>query len=380
MPNYLYIDGKAFDDAVIINSISCSHGRTDITQQPSPSTFRAQFYLAPGAVFPTPINLGSSVGWNIYDSTATGTQRPIFIGKISDVQITLEWSNGSGLYLYDVTAIDNLATLNNKSTTAGFAKDFEGNRIASIIGTWGYDTSGIDTPGDYEIAVHASGTATNALQLAQEAAQSGMGVLYCQPNSNGKIRYQTYLNRKLNTEISLSTSDVLSADFALSTTTNLVVNQAALTYGTGSSGTVYDDTASQAIYGVRSGIRETTLHNVADANSQAQILLAARKDPAYSLRSLTVDTATISDSLRSQIAQIEIGTRISILGLPTPELASFAGFIEGYTWTTSRGHDIIQMNLSNVGDLYPYTMWNQLNSTDTWNTYALSTTKWSDLT
>jgi hypothetical protein len=184
----------------------------------------------------------------------------------------------------------------------------------------------------------------------------------------------------MNTEISLSIDDVLAADYVLNQSTNTVVNQVALTYGGGSTGTTYDDATSQTTYGIRSGTRETTLHNSADADSQAQILLASRKAPSIGLKSLTINTAIVDDALKTDLALVEVGTRINITDLPTPELQSFDGFIEGYTWTKARGQDIIQMNLSSVDELYPYTLWNELNGTDTWNTYALSTTKWSDLT
>jgi hypothetical protein len=318
--------------------------------------------------------------WQIYDSTGFDDKRIIFYGTISDIQTSLQWSNGNGIYFYDITAVDNLATLSNKTTTAAFSKQFAGTRIAAILTAFGYSTTGITTPGDYEIKVHSSGTVNNALTLAQEAAQSSMGILFCQPNSNGQIKYQTYLDRQNNTEISLSTSDVLSADYVLNTSTNTVVNSVTLTYGTGASSSTYTDGTSITTYAIRSGTRDTTLHNLADANSQAQILLASRKAPSIGLTSLTVNTAVISDALNTSLANIEVGTRIVIYDLPTPELQSFEGFIEGYTWTSARGQNIIQMTLSNADELYPYTLWNELNNTDTWNTYALSTTKWSDLT
>jgi hypothetical protein len=324
--------------------------------------------------------LGAEVKWAIYDSTGTNSQTIIYTGTISDIQTSLQWSNGNGIYFYDITAVDNLATLGNKTTASGFAKAFAGDRLISILAGFGYNTSDITNPGDYEIKVHSSGTVTNALTLAQEAAQSSMGILYCQPNSNGRIKYQTYLDRKANTEISLSTDDVLSGDYVLNTSTNTVVNQVALTYGSGNTGTTYNDATSQATYAIRSGTRDTTLHNLADANSQAQILLASRQAPSIGLTSLSVNTAVVSDALNTSLANIEVGTRIVIYNLPTPELQSFEGFIEGYTWTSARGQNIIQMTLSNADELYPYTLWNDLNNTDTWNTYALSTTQWSDLT
>jgi hypothetical protein len=380
MADYLTINGYGVDDYAMITSLSCTHGRSDINQQPSPSTFKVSLQLTPGATFPTSVTLGSQVLWQIYDSTGFDDKRIIFFGTISDIQTSLQWSNGNGIYFYEITAVDYLATLSNKTTRSGFARQYAGDRIADILTAFGYDTSGITTPGDYELKVHSSGTTDNALTLAQGAAQSSMGVLYCQPNSNGRIKYQTYLDRKANTEISLSTNDVLAADYVLSTSTNTVVNQVTLSYGSGALGTTYNDTTSQATYGIRSGTRETTLHDAADANSQAQLLLASRKAPSIGLTSLTVNTAIVSDALNTSLANIEVGTRIVIYDLPTPELQSFEGFIEGYTWTSARGQNIIQMTLSNADELYPYTLWNDLNGTDTWNTYALATTKWSDLT
>jgi hypothetical protein len=380
MADYLTINGYGVDDYAMITSLSCTHGRSDINQQPSPSTFRASLQLTPGATFPTSITLGSQVLWQIYDSTGYDDKRIIFYGTISDIQTSLQWSNGNGIYFYDITAVDNLATLSNKSSPSGLAKQYAGTRISTILSYFGYDTSGITTPGDYEIKAHPSGSVDNALTMAQEAAQSSMGILFCQPNSNGRIKYQTYLDRKANTEITLSIDDVLAGDYVLNTSTNTVVNQVALNYGSGGTGTTYDDTTSQTTFGVRSGTRDTTLHNLADANSQAQILLASRKAPSIGLTSLSVNTAVVSDALNTSLANIEVGTRIVIYDLPTPELQSFEGFIEGYTWTSARGQNIIQMTLSNADELYPYTLWNDLNGSDTWNTYALSTTQWSDLT
>jgi len=374
---YLTIDGYGVDDYAMINSLSCTHGRSDINQQPSPSTFRAQLQLIPGEIFPTSIELNSRVLWQIYDSTGTADKRIIFNGTITDIQTSLQWLNGDGIYFYDITAVDNLAGLNNKSTGNSFAKQYAGTRIAAILTKFGYDTTDITVPGDYEIKVHSSGTMTNMLTFAQEAAQSSMGILYSQPQ-NGRLKYQTYLDRENNTEIVLSTSDILSGDFQLTTSTNTVVNEVAVNYSSGT-GTTYDDSPSQAIYGLRSGTRDTTLHDVADANSQAQILLASRRLASIGLTSLTVNTAVISDALNTKLAKIEVGTRIKITDLPTPELQSFEGFIEGYTWTSARGQNIIQMNLSNAEQLYPYTLWNELNGTDTWNTYASATTQWGNI-
>jgi len=381
MANYLQIDGAGLDNNVLISSISCTHGRQNINSQPSPSTFRCTLQVKSGEYMP-PVVVGSSIVWKVYNSSGFDSKQTIFTGSVTDVSISLEWSNGQGLFTYNITGVDALADIDKWLVGgSGFAKDYDGNRIKTILQSIdpGIDVTKIETPGAYEIAVYSSGS-TNALQLIQEAANSAMGVFYCQPNSAGRFVYQSYLSRKSNTQITLSTSDVLAFDYTVGATSNLVCNQTQLTYGTGSSGTVYNDTASQAIYGIRAGVRSTTLHNSSDANSIAQTLLAARAYPSYSLNSLTVNTAIISDALRTSLSQIEIGTRIAITGLPTSELESFNGYVEGYSWSSARGQDILQMNISNASEQYPYTLWTDLNLTDTWNTYATASTKWSDIT
>jgi hypothetical protein len=380
MANYLTIGGNGLDDLVAIDSISCTHGRTDVTNQPSPGTFKCTFELNYGQSLVSPIQVNDGIVWKIYDSNGTDNKTTIYTGQVSDISINLKWYNGNGIFVYNITGVDILARFGNKTYSSAIAKQYDGTRISTIVGHYGGSTTDIETPGAYELAAVTATPGANALQLCQDAANSAMGVLYVNPQT-GNIKYQSYLSRKANPEIALTTDDVIASDFMLATSTNTVANQVSLTYGSsGASSTVYDDTASQATYGVRSGIRNTTLHNVTDANSQAQTLLASRANPAFNLSSLTINSATISDSLRTDIANIEVGTWISILNLPTDELESFEGIVEGYTWTTARGQDMIQINLSNAIQMYPYTLWTDLNGSDTWNTYATATTKWSQIT
>jgi len=81
----------------------------------------------------------------------------------------------------------------------------------------------------------------------------------------------------------------------------------------------------------------------------------------------------------SKMANLNLGDRITIDGLPTPDLESFTGFVEGYTRTKNVYQDIITLQLSSYGDFYPYTLWNDLNNIYTWNSYATSTTQWRQI-
>ena len=380
---YLTVGANNLDNRAIITSVSARIGRTSITQQPQPGTFSCQFYLGANETI-TAINIGDAVSYSVYDSTNTNSRRQVFSGSVTDITVNLNWSNGTGIYEYSITAIDGLADLSKYVCgSGGYAKDYEGNRIATIlsgVATSYYvtiSTAEIEIPGPYEIAVYNSGQ-SDAYTLCCEAANSGMGTLYWD-QQNECFKYVTYNTRKTATPIVLGLGDVLAADFNITTSSNDVCNATQLTYGTGSLGTQYTDSDSITKYGVRAGVRNSTLHNLTDANTQAQLFLATRKDPNYNLNSITVNTALISDSLKTALSKVEVGTRININGLPTTELIDFYGFVESYTWTAARGQDILQMTLSSIEQQYSYTLWNQLNLTDTWNTYATATTAWGDV-
>jgi hypothetical protein len=375
---YLEIAGNNLDNYADVSSISCTHGRATITEQPTPSTFNCTFYLLQ-TEYLNPIDIGSKINWRINNPTSGLGNTDVFVGFVTDVTVSLQWGGGNGFFQYSVTGAGRLVNLNKQTVgLSGYAKQYDGNRIVSILSDCNESTTYITAPGAYEIAAYASTNgATNALTLAQEAANSAMGCLFEYAIDDGKIRYQSYLDRPGNSEISLTTSHILANSYTIGITANTVCNQAGLTYGTaGGLSIVYDDTTSQTTYGVLSGQRSTTLHNKTDADTQAQTILASRKAPAYELKSVTINLATVDDTLRNELCGMFVGTRIKIDDLPTPELNSFTGFVEGYTWQSARGNESVTITLSNYGTLYPYTLWNDLNGTDTWNTVLTSLTTW----
>ena len=267
--------------------------------------------------------------------------------------------------------------------SAGYPKDYEGNRIESILIDCSVSNYFTDV-GLYEMAAVSNGS-YDALELAQNAANSAMGILTDKPSRSVEITpsigYYDYNSRTYMPEISLSINDIAANGLGISKSLNNVVNQASVTYGSDSTNisTVYDDTTSQSNYGVISGQRNTYLHNVTDANSVAQILLSARSNPEFQLNSITVNTAFIDDTLKSSLYGLMCGTNITIDSLPFQELQSFKGFVEGWTWQINKNGSTLTMYVSSQGQIYPYTLWNQLSATDTWNTIYTSTTRWSDV-
>jgi hypothetical protein len=381
----LLFSGSDASNRTYIDSISCTIGRTSITEQPSPATFTCQIGQdIETSTYFDGIQLGEIVEWYL-DDPLTGGDVRVFYGEVTDITILLDqWGAGSGIRTYSVQAVGMSGALNRQLTNSnGYVKQYSGDRIYTILANadWqgsAYDVTYIDGTNVYEIIARNDGY-VSSLAFAQEAANSAMGCLY-EDHKNGWMVYQTYSDRPNNTEIVITIGDILASSFSVNQSTTDIANRTSVTYGSsGASSGIYNNTTSQGIYGIKEGVKETTLHNLTDAQSIAQILLASRNLPEFNLTSITIDTAAISDSLRQELLNVHVGTRIFVTDLPSSEIVTFEGFIEGYSWSSSREHDRITMNLSNYGNNYPYTLWNQLNGTDTWNTYATSTTKWSDI-
>ena len=380
----LLFSGSDAANRTYIQSVSCTIGRTSITEQPSPATFSCEIGqdIETNTYFDG-IQLGEVVEWYL-DDPASGADVRVFYGEVTDISIRLDqWGQGNGIRTYTVTAVGMSGALNRQLTNSNtYNKQYSGDRIFTILANakWqgsAYDVSHIDTTNYYEIRA-VNNLYVSSMEFAQEAANSAMGCLY-EDHKNGWMVYDSYIGRKSNPTITLTIDDILASSFSVTQSATDVANRVSVTYGTGASSTIYDNTASQAIYGIKEGVKDTALHNLTDANSIAQILLASRNTPAFNLTSITIDTAAISDSLRQELLNVHVGTQISVTDLPTSELVTFEGFVEGYSWSSSREHDQITMTLSNYGNNYPYTLWNELNGTDTWQTYATSTTKWSDI-
>jgi len=381
----LLFSGSDAANRTYIQSVNCTIGRTSTTEQPSPATFSCEIGqdIETNTYFDG-IQMGEIVEWYL-DDPASGSDVRVFYGEVTDISIRLDqWSQGNGIRTYTITAIGMSGALNRQLTDSNsYPKQYSGTRISTILSNadwqgYSYDVTYINTTNVYEISATSDGY-VSSLEFAQAAANSAMGCLY-EDHKNGWMVYDSYTGRKSNPTITLTIGDILASSFTIAQSSTDVANRTSVTYGaSGASSSFWDNSTSQGIYGIKEGVKETTLHNLSDANSIAQILLASHNTPEFNLTSITIDTAAISDSLRQSLLNAHVGTQIYVTDLPTSEIVTFSGFIEGYSWSSSREHDQITMTLSNYGNLYPYTLWNQLNGTDTWNTYATSTTKWSDI-
>jgi hypothetical protein len=291
----------------------------------------------------------------------------------------------------------------------GYAKEFEGTRILNILTgafltewddvsatltwadlptdvTWAsYDgvnlavvnnfATDIDTPGVYELEAYTDGDA-NALTLAQEAAQSGRGVL--SEHGDGSLHYDDYSARAGFTALTLTEDDILASGLKTAAQWSEIVNDVTVTYRAGEANS--RDEQSIILYGQLSGRRATTLHNLSDAESQADLFLEARSFPRVYPEQFVIPlhSPTVSDATRNALADVYCGLPITTSDLPAVFGTTFEGYVEGWSWAIRQKQAILTLIASAQSETYPSIVWYQIPSGTTWTAYP-NLVKWEDL-
>jgi hypothetical protein len=382
-----------------LSNIKISSGRRDVLNQPEPTYSNIEFWT--DANNPLPIELSDSVEININKGTLGGST--IFTGVVSDINISIPQYGATGsIAIYNVTAVGALAQLNRRFAGAsGFAKEKDGTRILNILSeafltewddldnvttwnqipaavTWNnYDATSqtlvnnliftIDNPGVYELQAYAAQEA-NALELAQEAAQSGRGVLW--EDGAGALHYDDYVDRAISLPFKLIAEDILTNGLSSASQLGEVANNVTIVYKNNQTKNAQDP-QSRILYGQRAASKSTLLENAIDAETQANDYLFSRAYPRNYPAVITVPlhSPTVDDLTRDKLADVYNGLKIEITNLPAVFGAEFLGFVEGYEWNLTRYTADLSLFVSAYSESYQSTIWLQVPETTTWNTY-----------
>jgi hypothetical protein len=402
------VDGVALSDDIVINQIGISYGRNDIFSQPQPGY--ANFELWTDADISIDVELSDQITIDV-DAATSGTKR-LFTGTVSDVQISLGGFGSDGGYaIYKVTALGPLALLNKRTAgSGGYAKQFDGDRIYDIcyeafVTTWSelsstawdalpisgsWDTfeaasitliddlaTDIDQPGQYELHAYNDGI-TNALDLAQFAAQSGRGILY--ERGDGSIHYDDFLTRSTYTPISLGSDEILVDGLSTDSQWSEIVNDATVSYKANAEKNWRDEQSVQ-LYGELVGSRSTQLENATDAENQAFAFIEARAYPRTypAFLSVGLHSPTVTDAKRDELLDVFCGTALNVTELPGVFGIDFTGFVENYTWVIKEKEAFLTMGNSSLKESYPSIIWLQVTPpTITWATYP-ALVKWNEV-
>ncbi len=390
-----------------LSSIQINMGRQDVLEQAGPGFASISFWTDGDS--PLDIELSDKITVAIAKGTS-GTQT-IFTGIISDIVVTFDAFGADGsIARYSVTAVGPLAQLNKRLTNTTYAEEKDGTRVFNILTdafttTWAelvldtswtnapdgiswaqYDAEAaaivaglpadIDTPGQFTLVAYSGGE-TNALSLAQDAANSGRGVLW--EASDGSIYYDDYVARAFATPYALTANDVLAAGLMVDAKWGEIYNYIDVVYASGISSD--ENILSQQLYGTLVGSKTTTLKNAGDALSQAQDYVKSRAFARVYPNALTVPlhSPTVSDATRDQMAAVYNGLYITCDDLPPVMGGELKAFVEGWQWSLTRYTAELTLFLSAYAETYSRQVWLQVPQTITWATYNNSIT-WENAT
>jgi hypothetical protein len=391
------IDGVEYTDAVLAN-LTIQSGRTNIYEQSQAGYTNIQLIDVNQATIPVAIN--STISIQVKDST--NTYVPIFGGNVVDISLEVR-DVGSTMFTqtYSITALGALARLQKALTNGVLAKDFDGDQIWEILSdlllnTWaevpGASTwatynptttwataenvglGEIDRPGEYELAARSSDR-TDVYSLISGLATSGLGYIY--EDAQGRISYAAALHRSLylqaNGYVQITANQARAAGLRIETRAGDVRNNLTINYGaTSSSSRSASDATSINTYGTLSQIINTTLHNAADATSQANFYLALRKDPQPIFSQITYDLTNpeVDDSDRDSLIEVFMGMPVAINDLPGNMGSIFQGFVEGWTFRAGYNTLSVSLNVSPVAYSLQALQWNEISNTFTWSSVS----------
>jgi hypothetical protein len=387
------IDSVEYTDAVLAN-LTIRSGRTNIYEQAQAGYVNLQLIDLSQSTIPVSIN--SNITVLIQDTSATFV--PIFGGSVVDIGLEVR-DVGSTTFTqtYSITALGALARLPKTLTNGVLSKDFDGNQIYTILSaligtTWAevpgalqwstYDPTitwanantalgEIDRPGDYELAARSSDR-TDVYSLVAALATSGFGYIY--EDAQGRISYAdgTHRSQYLSTNgyVQLTANQARAAGLRIETRAGDVRNNITIRYGaTSSSEQSASDATSINTYGTLSQIITTTLHNAADATSQANFYLALRKDPQPIFSEITFDLTNpeLDNADRDDLINTFMGQPIAINDLPGNMGSIFQGFVEGWSFQASYNQLSISLILSPTAFSLSALEWDEVSNTFTWS-------------
>ncbi len=388
------IDGVPYTNAVLAN-LSITSGRTNIYEQAQAGYVNLQLIDLDQTTIPVDIN--SSVSVQVKDTA--GVYVPIFGGTVVDIGIEVR-DVGSIMFTqtYTITALGALSRLSKSLTDGVLSKDFDGDQIYEILSevvlnNWSevpaaeqwsnYDPTvtwaivenvglgEIDRPGDFELAARTS-SRTDVYSLVSALATSGFGYIY--EDAQGRISYAdaTHRTQYLTTNgyVQLTANQARGSGLLVQTRAGDVRNNVTITYGATSSASVSANDADSILqYGTLSQIIQTTLHDSADATTQANRYLNLRKTPQAIFSDITFDLTNpeLDDSDRDNLLNCFMGQPLSINDLPANMGGIFQGFVEGWSFQASYNQLSITLNISPVAYSLQALEWYQISSAFTWS-------------
>lgn len=390
------LNGVSITDSVL-SSLTITSGRTNIYEQATAGY--CNLTLVNLNQVPIAIEINDSITVELQNSSAVFV--PIFGGTITDLGIEVAEVGGIGYtQRINLIALGALSRLPKILTNGVLPKEFDGDQIYDVLQSvlfsrWNQVPAAlqwqnvdpalqwndafntglgeIDRPGDYELAARAS-SRTDVYSLVSALATSGLGTIG--EDSSGRIFYDDSTHRSqylaINGYVELSANNAQGSGLSIKTRAGDVRNSITIKYNaTSTAEKSASDADSIALFGELGQIITTTLHNAADAESQADFYLSLRAYPQAAFTNITYQLTNpeIDNSDRNNLIGLFMGMPVSISDLPLNMVSgNFLGFVEGWTFQAAYNEISVSLNLSPISYSLQAMNWQSVPITEQWTT------------
>jgi hypothetical protein len=347
------INGQDFTGDTI-GQITIRRGRDSVYVEPSAS-YAAVTLRSVGSSLPLQVGSRLTVTLNSF----TGARETLFSGRVSDVdvQVTKASQDIAG---YRVTAVGPLAGANRRQVLAGGrAAELDGERALAAIfgalaatfeeqpltlswddvdGTWDDFTGAIAVnefdAGVYELtALDPADGGYSALSIAQEAAQSGGGVLY--ENRFGQVAYADSARRGLTFaagDFYPVSGDILDLDgMNASSSLSELANRVLVEWA---SGVVESEIPASIVeYGLFVRRLQTILASETAAQARADEAVQNLSVPVFKADQFRLLLNNADGPLLDRLVRVEPNDGVDFFGLPSAlGFGRLVAFVEGVEW------------------------------------------------
>ncbi len=382
-------------------------GRTDINNQAQAGYCNLTILNLANQSYPWTIN--TSITIEVKNSA--NNYIPIFGGRISDFSVGVQDVGSAAVVTtVNIYALGALSKIQNMVWSGSLTKDEDGAQILTILSdlllnnwnevspsqqwstypateTWqNAENIGVGTidAGQYEM-ISRSADPINAYSIISEIANSGLGYLY--EDAQGRISYADAAHRTLELAnvgfTNFNGNHAIAANIRTVTRQGDLCNNLIINYKNNfGTSYEYEDTASQATYGLFAKSVNSRIDDDLDAEAVAERFVNLRKDPYPRFEDITfaIQNPELTDTERDTLIGVYMGLPISISNLPANiNGGSFAGFVEGWTMRSTLSGLSITLNLSSR-EFSSFTInWNQAPASLQW-TGVNGTLTWSNAT
>lgn len=368
-----------------LGGVTISYGRNTIWEQARAGYAKVQILNLNNTDF----GFAPNQSLVITAKKSNGTAITLFTGIITSISNSMSRAGDVGdVAIQELTAVSTFAQMARKIVgTSSYAKEFDDVRITNILTEAGVTIGTVDTPGVYEFQSRTANP-TDAYTLASQYAQQAFGYLY--EETNGKVSYANESHRFVQARdygyLNIPKSYILWNGVRSEKSLTEMLNKLILTYRAGD--VTSQDTTSQATYGIVGGTISTELHNLTDAQIQADRYIVLRSNPRTNIGqfSIPLDSDTVSSANLDSLLGIYMGMPLQIDNLPLAiKNTTYRGFVEGWVLSLNRTQANLTISTTDYTlsvtptrwqDVQPTLTWAGVGSTIQWTTYDDQENEW----